>query len=59
MEFLLCTIIIHYPPVGNDAVKHASHCEEPDNQGTAFFVLFLAATMMIIEFDHIVRDGEP
>ena len=30
-----------------------------DNQGTLFFVFFLAVTMMVTELDHIERAGEP
>ena len=39
--------------------KTCHSLREQDNQGTVFFVLALAVTMMVIELDHIVRGGEP
>ena len=50
--------------VGDDAVKHASHCVSFGNQVTDFFLcarlcffFFFAVTMVGAELDHVVRRG--
>ena len=50
--------------VGVDSQRRCKTCKSPrelDDQGTVilFFWFFSAVTVKVIEYDHIVRGGEP
>ena len=59
--FNFCTPLPFYSGVGVGWQRRCKICQslrELNNQG-AFFLFFLAITMMGIELDHVVRVGEP